>query len=99
MNKILLRYKFTSTILFVLVSFFIVLNFNLKFKIHKSSIFNQKFLNYDEEFKIAKENRFYTLKNNLLNWDIVLDNINFEEDNIKFDIHKELYMDKKLGKF
>lgn len=78
MNKILLRYKFTSTILFVLVSFFVVLNFNLKFKIHKSSIFNQKFLNYDEEFKIAKENRFYTLKNNLLNWDIVLDNINFE---------------------
>ncbi len=94
MKKILLRYKIISTVLFILVSLLCILNFNLKFKIHKLSIHNQKFLNYDEEFKIAKENRFYTLKNNLLNWDIVLDNISFESENIRFNIYKELYIDK-----
>ena len=34
------------------------------------------------------------MKNNLLNWDIVLDNISFESENIRFNIYKELYIDK-----
>ena len=29
-----------------------------------------------------------------MNWDIVLDNISFESENIRFNIYKELYIDK-----
>lgn len=95
MNKVLKRYKFIMVILFLFVGILLVLNICMKIETDKITVLNTQNINQEDEFKQAKENRFISFKNELLNQDIVLDNIIIEDDDvIKFTITKNMYLDE-----
>ncbi len=95
MNKVLKRYKFIMVILFLFVGILLVLNICMKIEIDKITVLNTQNINQEYEFKQAKENRFISFKNELLNQDIVLDNIIIEDDDVvKFTITKNMYLDE-----
>lgn len=95
MNKVLKRYKFIMVILFLFVGILLVLNICMKIETDKITVLNTQNINQEDEFKQAKENRFISFKNELLNQDIVLDNIIIEDDDVvKFTITKNMYLDE-----
>lgn len=95
MNKVLKRYKFIMVILFLFVGILLVLNICMKIETDKITVLNIQNINQEDEFKQAKENRFISFKNELLNQDIVLDNIIIEDDDVvKFTITKNMYLDE-----
>ncbi len=95
MNKVLKRYKFIMVILFLFVGILLVLNIYMKIETDKITVLNIQNINQEDEFKQAKENRFISFKNELLNQDIVLDNIIIEDDDVvKFTITKNMYLDE-----
>lgn len=95
MNKILKRYRFVMVILLLFVGILLVLNIVTKIEIDKIAVLNTQNINQEDEFKQAKENRFISFKNELLNQDIVLDNIIIEDDDdVKFTITKNMYLDE-----
>lgn len=95
MNKVLKRYKFIMVILFLFVGILLVLNICMKIETDRITVLNTQNINQEYEFKQAKENRFISFKNELLNQDIVLDNIIIEDDDVvKFTITKNMYLDE-----
>ena len=95
MNRVLKRYKFIMVILFLFVGILLVLNIYMKIETDKITVLNIQNINQEDEFKQAKENRFISFKNELLNQDIVLDNIIIEDDDVvKFTITKNMYLDE-----
>lgn len=95
MDKILRRYKFIVGILFFTIGILMVVNIDIKIKMDRITVLKTQDINQEDEFKQAKENRFISLKDELLSQDIVLDNITIEDnDVVKFTITKNMYLEE-----
>lgn len=94
MNKIIRRYKFILGVLIFFLVIMIFINLVSKIRVDKFRLMQQDISLYETEFKHAKENTFLKFKNDLLNNNIILDNIEYLNDNmVRFDINQNMYID------
>lgn len=94
MNKIIRRYKFILGVLIFFLVIMIFINLVSKIRVDKFRLMQQDISLYETEFKHAKENIFLKFKNDLLNNNIILDNIEYLNDNmVRFDINQNMYID------
>lgn len=94
MNKIIRRYKFILGVLIFFLVIMIFINLVSKIRVDKFRLMQQDISLYETEFKHVKENTFLKFKNDLLNNNIILDNIEYLNDNmVRFDINQNMYID------
>ncbi|BAK81394.1 hypothetical protein [Candidatus Arthromitus sp. SFB-rat-Yit] len=94
MNKLIKRYKFVLGILIFCLLIMIFISLSTKIKVDKFMLMQHSIGSYEDEFKQAKKNAFLNFKNDLLNNNIILDNIEYlTDDMVRFDINQNMYID------
>lgn len=94
MNKLIKRYKFVLGILIFCLLIMICISLSTKIKVDKFILTQYNSVSYENEFKQAKKNAFLNFKNDLLNDNIILDNIEYlTDDMVRFDINQNMYID------
>lgn len=72
----------------------IFISLSTKIKVDKFMLMQHSIGSYEDEFKQAKKNAFLNFKNDLLNNNIILDNIEYlTDDMVRFDINQNMYID------
>lgn len=95
MSKVVKRYRFVLGIIIVTLGITVLINLVYKIKIDKLRINSHMSLRQEDEFKLAKQNVFINFKNSLLDQNIILDNIQYVDDDvIKFDINQNMYINQ-----
>ena len=93
MNKVIRRYKFVLGILIFFLFIMICINMVTKIKVDKFRLIQDNIVSSEIEFKQAKENEFLKFKNDLLNNNVILDNIEYlDSDMVRFDINQNMYI-------
>ncbi len=71
----------------------ICINMVTKIKVDKFRLIQDNIVSSEIEFKQAKENEFLKFKNDLLNNNVILDNIEYlDSDMVRFDINQNMYI-------
>lgn len=95
MNKVVNRYRFLLGIIILLLLITVIINLTYQIKIDKFMVTSTRFTKHEDEFEQARKNAFINFKNSLLDQNIILDNIQYgENDTIKFDINQHMYINQ-----
>lgn len=95
MNKVVNRYRFLLGIIILFLLITVIINLTYQIKIDKFMVTSTRFTKHEDEFEQARKNVFINFKNSLLDQNIILDNIQYgENDTIKFDINQHMYINQ-----
>lgn len=95
MNKVVNRYRFLLGIIILFLLITVIINLTYQIKIDKFMVTSTRFTKHEDEFEQARKNAFINFKNSLLDQNIILDNIQYgENDTIKFDINQHMYINQ-----
>lgn len=94
MIKVIRRYRLIMAVCVFILLIMTSINILYRIKIDRLKLINTNIVSYEDEFKLARQNTFVEFKNNLLENNIILDNIEYlSDDIIRFDINQTMYMD------
>lgn len=94
MIKVIRRYRLIMAVCIFILLIMTSINILYRIKIDRLKLINTNIVSYEDEFKLARQNTFVEFKNNLLENNIILDNIEYlSDDIIRFDINQTMYMD------